>query len=68
MEYLSEGISESLINSLSQLPNMRVMARTTTFTFKGADSNPSAVGKQLGVSAVLTGKIVQRDDNLIVQG
>ena len=67
MEYLSDGISESLINSLSQLPNMRVMARTTTFTFKGADSNPSAVGKQLGVSAVLTGKIVQRDDNLIVQ-
>ena len=67
MEYLSDGISESLINSLSQLPNMRVMARTTTFTFKGGDTNPSAVGKQLGVSAVLTGKIVQRDDNLIVQ-
>ena len=67
MEYLSDGISESLINSLSQLPNMRVVARTTTFSFKGADSNPSAIGKQLGVSAVLTGKIVQRDDNLSVQ-
>ena len=67
MEYLSDGISESLINSLSQLPNIRVMARSTTFSFKGKDSDPSAVGRTLGVSAVLTGRIVQMGDNLMVQ-
>jgi len=67
MEYLSDGISESLINSLSQLPNMRVMARSTSFSFKGKDSDPSAIGKQLGVNSVLTGKIVQVGDNLSVQ-
>ncbi|HEV2835226.1 MAG TPA: hypothetical protein VGW58_07910 [Pyrinomonadaceae bacterium] len=67
MEYLSDGISESLINGLSQLPNMRVMARSTSFSFKGKDSDPSAIGKQLGVNAVLTGKIVQLGDNLGVQ-
>jgi len=67
MEYLSDGISESLINSLSQLPNMRVMARSTSFSFKGKDSDPLAIGKQLGVNVVLTGKIVQLGDNLSVQ-
>jgi len=67
MEYLSDGISESLINSLSQLPNMRVMARSTSFSFKGKDSDPSAIGKQLGVSSVLTGKLVQVGDSLSVQ-
>jgi len=67
MEYLSDGISESLINSLSQLPNMRVMARSTTFSFKGKDSDPSAIGRTLGVNAVLTGRVVQLGDNLTVQ-
>ena len=67
MEYLSDGISESLINSLSQLPNTRVMARTTTFSFKGKDLDPSAIGRQLGVTTVLTGRIVQLGDNLSVQ-
>src|SRR6185503_7054766 len=67
MEYLSDGISESLINSLSQLPNLRVMARSTSFSFKGKDSDPSAIGKQLGVSSVLTGKLVQVGDSLSVQ-
>ena len=46
-EYLSDGISESLINSLSQLPNVRVLARSTMFRFKGKDADPQAVGKQL---------------------
>jgi TolB-like protein len=67
VEYLSDGISESLINSLSQLPNVRVLARSTMFSFKGRESNPQEVGKQLGVETVLTGRVVQRGDSLTVQ-
>jgi TolB-like protein/Tfp pilus assembly protein PilF len=67
IEYLSDGISESLINSLSQLPGVRVMARSTMFSFKGKDADPRAIGKQLGVDAVLTGRVVQIGDNLSVQ-
>jgi serine/threonine protein kinase/tetratricopeptide (TPR) repeat protein len=67
MEYLSDGISESLINSLSQLPNLRVLARSTTFRFKGHDTDPLTIGRQLGVDAVLTGKVVQVGDSLSVQ-
>jgi eukaryotic-like serine/threonine-protein kinase len=66
-EYLSDGISESLINSLSQLPNVRVMARTTMFTFKGRDADPQQVGRQLRVDVVLAGRVVQRGDNLAIQ-
>ena len=67
VEYLSDGITESLINSLSQLPNVRVLARGTMFSFKGKELNPQEVGKQLGVEAVLTGRVVQRGDSLTVQ-
>ena len=67
MEYLSDGISESIINSLSQLPNVRVLARSTMFTFKGKQLNPQEVGRQLGVETVLTGRVVQRGDSLTVQ-
>lgn len=67
MEYLSDGITESLINSLSQLPNVRVLARSTMFSFKGRGADPRAVGSQLGVDAVLTGRVVQLGDNLSVQ-
>ncbi len=67
VEYMSDGISESLINSLSQLPNVRVLARSTMFRFKGKESDPQAVGKQLGVETVLTGRVVQRGDSLTIQ-
>jgi TolB-like protein len=67
MEYLSDGISESLINSLTQLSGVRVLARSTMFRFKGQDADPLAVGKQLGVDTVLTGKVVQVGDSLSVQ-
>ena len=67
VEYLSDGITESLINSLSQLPDVRVMARTTMFTFKGREVSPQEVGRQLGVDTVLTGRVVQRGDSLTVQ-
>ena len=67
VEYLSDGITESLINSLSQLPDVRVLARSTMFSFKGKGANPQEVGRQLGVETVLTGRVVQRGDSLTVQ-
>jgi eukaryotic-like serine/threonine-protein kinase len=66
-EFLSDGISESLINSLSQLSGLKVMARTTAFRYKGNDADPQAVGRELKVDAVLTGKITWQGDSLIVQ-
>ena len=65
-DYLSDGITESIINSLSQLPQLKVMARSTVFHFKGRDTDARAVGKELGVRAVLTGRLSQQGDNLIV--
>ncbi len=66
-EYLSEGIAESLINVLSQLPNLRVIPRTTAFRFKGREGDPQSAARELNVRAILTGKVLQRGDNLIVQ-
>ena len=66
-EYLSDGITESIINNLSQLPALRVMARSTVFRFKGKDADPQKVGQQLHVGAVLTGRLQQRGDTVVVQ-
>jgi serine/threonine protein kinase/Flp pilus assembly protein TadD len=66
-EYLSDGITESLINSLSQLPNLKVIARSSVFRYKGKEVDPQVVGRELGVGAVLTGRVVQLGDNLIIQ-
>ena len=68
LEYLSDGITESLINNLSQLSQLRVMARTTVFAYKGRDADPRKVGQQLKVRAVLTGKLTRIEDTLIIQG
>ncbi len=65
-EYLSDGLTESLINSLSQLPRLRVMSRSSVFRYKGKDVDPQAAAKELGVRAVLTGRLVQRGDSLSV--
>jgi eukaryotic-like serine/threonine-protein kinase len=65
-EYLSDGITESLINSLSELPNLSVMARSSVFRYKGRDVDPATVAKDLKVQAVVMGRIVQRGDELIV--
>jgi TolB-like protein/Tfp pilus assembly protein PilF len=67
MEYLSDGITESIINSLSQLPQLRVMARSTVFRYKGRDVDPQAIGRELNVSAVLTGRVIQLNENLIIR-
>jgi eukaryotic-like serine/threonine-protein kinase len=66
-EYLSDGITESLINSLSQLPNLKVIARSSVFRYKGKEVDPQIVGHELGVRAVLTGRVVKFGDNLMIQ-
>jgi TolB-like protein len=63
-EYLSDGITESLINSLSQLPHLKVMSRDSAFMFKGKDTDAQTVGRRLGVRAVFEGRVLQRGDDL----
>jgi len=65
-EYLSDGITESLINSLSQLPNLSVMSRNTVFRYKSQSMDPEKVGRDLGVRAILTGRLVQSGDDLMI--
>jgi len=65
-EYLSDGITESLINNLSQLPNLTVMARSSVFRYKGRDVDPQTVAKELKVQALVTGRVVQHGDQLII--
>jgi adenylate cyclase len=66
-DYLSDGIPESIIHSLSQLPQLRVMARSTVFSYKGKDVDPREVGNDLGVQAVLMGRLIQQGDNLAIR-
>jgi serine/threonine protein kinase/tetratricopeptide (TPR) repeat protein len=66
-EYLSDGLTESLIGTLSQVPDLKVMARSTVFRFKGKDEDPQKIGQQLQVSAVLIGRITQHGDEVGVQ-
>lgn len=65
-EYLSDGVTEGIINSLTQLPNLKVIARSSVFRYKGKQTDPIAAGKELGVRAVLTGRIMQRGDTIAV--
>src|SRR5262249_49120730 len=65
MEYLGDGITESIINSLTQLPQLRVIPRSTVFRYKDQNVDPEEIGRELGVRAVLTGRILQLGDSLI---
>src|SRR5712692_6264102 len=65
-EYLSEGLAESLIYRLSQLPNLKVSPTSSVFRYKGKEIDPVKVCQELGVNAVLSGRIVQRGDNLTI--
>jgi serine/threonine protein kinase/Tfp pilus assembly protein PilF len=65
-EYLSDGITESLINDLSKLPKLAVMSRSSVFHYKGRDAELQAVAKDLKVDAVITGRVLQRGDQLVV--
>ncbi len=66
-EYLSDGITETLINSLSQIWNLRVVARNTVFRYKGKDIDPQKAGNDLHVRAVVSGRLLQRGNTLIVR-
>ena len=66
-DFLSDGITESIISSLSQLSQLKVMARSTVFQYKGKEVDPRKVGNDLGVRAVLIGRLIQQGDNLTIR-
>ncbi len=61
IEYLSDGMTDTLISSLSELPNIKVKARTSVFRYKGKDIDPKAIGRELSVQAIINGRVAQRD-------
>ena len=67
VEYLSEGITDSVINILSRLPHLRVMARSTVSRYKGREVDPQEVAQEIGVSAVMVGRLLEFGKNLIVK-
>ena len=67
MDYLSDGIAETLINSLSRLQQLRVVARSTAFRYRGKEIDPQVVGRDLNVRAVLMGRVRQVGDSLNIQ-
>ena len=66
IDYLSDGITESLINSLSQIPKLSVKARSSVFTYKGKEVSPQQVAKDLSVQAVLNGRVLERGDQVLL--
>lgn len=65
-EYLSDGIAESVTDSLSQIPRLQVIARSTAFKYKGKNADPLAIGRELHVRGVVTGELIQRGNTLVV--
>jgi serine/threonine-protein kinase len=61
VEYLSDGMTDTLISSLSELPNLKVKARTSVFRYKGKEIDPKAIGRELGVQAIVNGRVTQHD-------
>ncbi|HEU4710606.1 MAG TPA: protein kinase [Pyrinomonadaceae bacterium] len=66
-EYLSDGLTESIINSLSRLPNLSVMSRNAAFRFKNKNADPVEAGRNLNVGAVLTGRLLTLNDRLVIR-
>ncbi len=66
-EYLSDGLTDSLIDNLSQVPRLRVMARSTVFQYKDRPAAPRDIGTELGVRAVLSGRLLHRGDALVIR-
>lgn len=66
LEYLSDGMTDSLINSLSQLPQVTVKAHNSVFRYKNQEIDPQRVGSELSVETILNGRVVQRGDNMTV--
>ena len=66
LEFLSDGMTETLIRSLSQLPNLNVKARSSVFRYKGKDADPRTVASELGVQAILNGRVRGHGDQIIL--
>jgi eukaryotic-like serine/threonine-protein kinase len=66
MEYLSDGITDGIIDKLSGLPNIKVISRTSAFRYKKRDIEPQKIARELGVQALVTGRVIQRGDELSV--
>jgi TolB-like protein/Tfp pilus assembly protein PilF len=66
LEYLSDGMTDTLISTLSQLPNLSVKARSSVFRYKGKQTSPQTIGKDLNVQAILNGRVSQRGDQLLL--
>jgi len=66
-EYLSDGLTESIINNLSQLDSLKVIARSSVFSYKGKDLDVQTIGRELNVRAVLKGQIIQQGDELTIK-
>ena len=64
LEYLSDGMTETLIRSLSQLPNLNVKARSSVFRYKGKQADARTIGDELNVQAILNGRVIQRGDQM----
>ena len=62
VEYVADGVTDGVISSLSRVPALKVMARSTVFSYKGHEVNAQKVGKELNVDALLMGKISQRGE------
>ncbi len=67
VEYLSDGMTETLISSLTQIPNLSVKASSSVFYYKGKNTSPKQIGEELGVEAILLGKIVKRHGELVLR-
>jgi serine/threonine-protein kinase len=67
IEYLTDGITESIINSLSQLPGLRVVPRSLVFRYKGLQSDPATLGLALNARTILTGRVIRQGDVLDIQ-
>ena len=65
-DFLADGITDNIIERLSQLPNLKVMSHSAVFHYKGQAADPRTIANQLGVEAVLTGRLVKRNDTLII--
>jgi len=65
-DYLSDGLTESIMNSLARAPGLRVMPRSTVFRYKGKETDPQEAGRDLGVRAVLSGRVILRGETLVV--
>jgi TolB-like protein/Tfp pilus assembly protein PilF len=65
-EYLSEGITQDLVSALSQLPNLKVVSLASAYRYKGKSIDPPTVARELGVHTILTGRMLERNDNVSI--